>query len=389
MAHRVSVRWVIAAVLVLVAFVSAAAGRAVREDGTANVFSTLFGVSCVSTSDCWAVGWYSPPGTGTLTEALHWDGHSWTRASTPNPGGTANGDQNGLVNVVCLSMADCWADGASDAPRGGGSKNLLLHWDGSQWSLEPLPALKGSLGGISCPSASDCWILAGSHQALRWNGSTWSVVTLPGKAEPQAVTCLSASNCWAVGSRRTGTARMPSYEDSTLHWNGSQWAPVPVPKPGPTGRFTEARLSAVACTSSASCLAVGDYTPPSLVHLDQAAHLNGFRWANVTSKLPDNRKYHPNWLDGVACISRSDCWAVGAFGKSQAHLNQIQHWNGNGWSLAHAPEPGGTTGGDANVLDGVFCLSASDCWAVGWSQTAGKPNVNEILHWNGRRWSTG
>jgi hypothetical protein len=78
---------------------------------------------------------------------------------------------------------------------------------------------------------------------------------------------------------------------------------------------------------------------------------------------------------------------VGALGKGEGHLNQIQRWNGHGWSLVPVPQPGGRTGGDTNVLQGIFCNSASDCWAVGWSQTGGKPNVNEAIHWDGRTWS--
>jgi hypothetical protein len=377
-----------------VGFSSAAAGRVLSGHAKpvdssareAGAFSTLYSVSCPSALDCWAVGSYSPAGSGLLTEALHWDGHRWTRVSTPNPAGTSANDDNGLVALACVSASDCWAVGVaigySERPFTG-AQNLLLHWDGSTWSLQTPPQPQGGLSGIACPSASDCWVFGRlNHQALHWDGSKWSLVTVPREAD--TVSCLSASSCWAVGSdhRESGSPR-----DVILRWDGHSWAHLRSPSPTGGGEVPQAGLSAVACGSKTNCWAVGDYSPPSALHLDQAVHWGGSRWSGGSGSLPGNRRYHPNWLDGVTCLSPSDCWAVGAFGKGEGHLNQIQHWTGHNWSLISVPQPAGRTRADANVLDGAFCVSHADCWAVGWSQIPGKPNINEILHWNGRRWS--
>lgn len=55
----------------------------------------LFAPACTSASNCWAVGSYS--GTGTvLSQALRWNGSTWTQVSTPDLGGTANLDSNTL-----------------------------------------------------------------------------------------------------------------------------------------------------------------------------------------------------------------------------------------------------------------------------------------------------
>ena len=70
-------------------------------------------------------------------------------------------------------------------------------------------------------------------------------------------------------------------------------------------------------------------------------------WAKVTSPTS-------NELDSVFCVSASDCWAVGLAGV-------IIHGNGVSWAKVTSPT--------SNELDSVSCVSASDCWAVGKSGT--------------------
>jgi hypothetical protein len=46
---------------------------------------------------------------------------------------------------------------------------------------------------------------------------------------------------------------------------------------------------------------------------------------------------------------------------------------------------GGTDPATTNTLDSVRCFSHSNCWAVGFSDTA-DVDANQILHWNGTLW---
>jgi hypothetical protein len=47
----------------------------------------LYGVSAVSASDAWAVGYYVDNGTNTdHTLILHWNGTAWSRVKAPQPG---------------------------------------------------------------------------------------------------------------------------------------------------------------------------------------------------------------------------------------------------------------------------------------------------------------
>src|SRR5215475_4219057 len=93
-----------------------------------------------------------------------------------------------------------------------------------------------------------------------------------------------------------------------------------------------------------------------------------------------------SFLDGVYCTSRRDCWAVGLhLAPSAAIINQILHWTGTKWRAVRAPDPAGTSKGATNALAAVRCATARDCWAVGYSSKGGR-TLNSMLHWNGHAW---
>ncbi|HXS66293.1 MAG TPA: hypothetical protein VN767_25845 [Streptosporangiaceae bacterium] len=92
-------------------------------------------------------------------------------------------------------------------------------------------------------------------------------------------------------------------------------------------------------------------------------------------------------LNGVFCTSTADCWAVGfRVGATGATLNQVLHWTGKKWFTVTVPEPAGTGKDDSNQLDAVRCTSASNCWAVGESQKGDGAKLDQILHWTGKKW---
>jgi hypothetical protein len=74
--------------------------------------SDLTGVSCPGTSNCFAVAFSSTSaGDRTLTE--HWDGTSWSIVTSPNPAGATDSDLNG---VSCPTTTRCYAVGRWRAP---------------------------------------------------------------------------------------------------------------------------------------------------------------------------------------------------------------------------------------------------------------------------------
>jgi hypothetical protein len=104
----------------------------------------LFGVTAIAPNDAWAVGFFvealnQDRPQKTFTE--HWDGTSWTVVPSPNVGGpNTQTISNQLRGVIAVSANDVWAFGDTD--RFGPSKitNLVLHWNGTAWSIVPSPS---------------------------------------------------------------------------------------------------------------------------------------------------------------------------------------------------------------------------------------------------------
>jgi hypothetical protein len=120
----------------------------------------LSGVTCVSNSDCWAVGYYYDPinNNGFDHTAIEsWDGTSWTIVSSPNTSTTQN---NVLDAVTCASSSECWAVGYYDSGRGI-MQTLIEQWDGTSWTIVPsantLALESNFLRGIICATTSMCW----------------------------------------------------------------------------------------------------------------------------------------------------------------------------------------------------------------------------------------
>jgi hypothetical protein len=85
--------------------------------------------------------------------------------------------------------------------------------------------------------------------------SSWTTVSSPNRgiqSSLQAVSCTSSTSCVAVGSYVTALGVGRTLVES---WNGSTWTKVSSPNQGTAASF----LSAVSCTSSSRCVAVGDY----------------------------------------------------------------------------------------------------------------------------------
>ncbi len=70
-------------------------------------------------------------------------------------------------------------------------------------------------------------------------------------------------------------------------------------------------------------------------------------------------------LKGVYCTSASSCWAVGFQGVAAHEVNRVLHWNGRTWYRVSAPNPAGSGPDDESALAAVRCLTAKNCWAVG------------------------
>jgi hypothetical protein len=188
-----------------------------------------------------------------------------------------------------------------------------------------------------------------------------------------AVTCPTTTNCIAVGNYSTKSWSRTLIEQ----WNGTTWAIIA--SPNPPGQ-TLATLSGVACVSSTSCLAVGNYSTKSWSRT-LVERWNGTTWSIVTSPNPHGLTYAA--LDGVACPSATSCIAVGNYSTKSWSRTLIEQWNGTTWAIAASPNPPGL---NFAIVGSISCPAATTCHAVGLYMTSGRTRTL-VEQWNGSRWS--
>lgn len=294
----------------------------------------LYGVTVVTASDVWAVGYayISPSAQQTLVE--HWDGTKWTVIPSANRPLL----NNRFFDAGGIFTNDIWAVGSS-VDSHGNPQSLIEHWNGSQWNIIPSPGA-AELDGVAVVSAGDVWAV-GSSLIEHWNGKKWSIVPHPSEGL-FALAVVSADDVWAVGSSYRG-----GDQNSILveHWDGKRWAVIK--SPTPAGAYQH--LWGVTSITADDVWAVGSYDNiDALGHLAQQPlieHWNGAAWSIVPS--PQLRS-GANMLVGVTVTTTNNVWAVGDF---------FEHWNGSKWNIV---------AGARGILNDVMAVPGTDdVWAVG------------------------
>jgi hypothetical protein len=199
-------------------------------DTLAAPFATgiLDGVSCPTTSWCAAVGAQSPT-QGTWTDAEYgWNGSGWVSlAAASNAGGPVG--PGALGPAFQLSSVACASPTACIATRGyPGETPDALSWNGTVWSAAALQSVAPGAGlyvqSLSCGSPVTCQAVgfyprgggALAPFAESWDGTAWSIQPVPtgavtsGLEEIQlnGVSCPLAIWCLAVGSQEDSPAAM-------------------------------------------------------------------------------------------------------------------------------------------------------------------------------------
>jgi hypothetical protein len=201
-----------------------------------------------------------------------------------------------------------------------------------------------------------------SQTDARWHLARTSELT-----GAQSVSCLSFSNCWAVGYDRV----------ERLSGGASASAPIPA-----LGGDQATELFGVACPTADECWAVGqDETTEQLL----LAHEVDGGW---TLTVGAGSNIEPRELNAVTCVAPNDCWAVGDVGPIDGTTFQplIEQYSGTGWSVIGSPTLG--TGGD---LTAVTCVGPSQCWAVGTiggEEETDYPWIKPLIEaYSGGRWT--
>lgn len=328
-------------------------------------------VSCVSFTDCWAVGY---------ERVSHLSNGAWANVPLPSLGG----DQGAvLFGVACPTSNGCWAVGQDFTSE----QLLVAHEVGGRWTLT-----KGAgsniepeqLNAVTCVGPDDCWAVGfigptGENSLFQpliehYSGIGWSVVNSPGLGsggDLAAVTCSGASECWAVGTNGGEDELAASWISPLIElYAGGQWTVAASPRLGGPGG-----LSGVSCASAEECWAVGHsgVEPTDQPLIEQGL---GGSWSIASSPRIDASNGAA--LLSIACPEPASCWAVGelppvsssrgaATGPTtneppEASLPPLIEGSAGGtWTVVEGP---GVPGG-SGTLNAVTCVTPAQCWAVG------------------------
>jgi hypothetical protein len=199
----------------------------------------LYGASADATNDAWAVGFNGSDNI--RTSAMHWDGTHWKSVATPR----VEGGTNKLNAVLALAPNDVWAVGLSTPvapPKHAATLTLIEHFDGTSWTVVPSPNVgpesvyqSNRLLGLTANSADDIWAFGSYFAAdgsgrqmtllLHWDGTSWTIASSPNSTTGGFPSDLlwagvvpSPGNVWILGSGHDGTLaiHMTTGADSSL-----------------------------------------------------------------------------------------------------------------------------------------------------------------------------
>jgi hypothetical protein len=202
------------------------------------VISSFAGVSCVSASDCQAVG----------AEAERWNGLEWTVEKEVKAWN--------LQAVSCPSATYCMAVGSINDRAGS------VSWNGGVWQIKSTPDPSETIiSSVSCVSSTFCAAVGlGPHsQSLVeiWNGTHWRVMPVRGPRDRfgtlTGVACVSRSACTAIGNQfETGLSDSAMLD---LFWNGHIWSVEP------SAHFPahDVLMFGISCLSKFDCWGIGGY----------------------------------------------------------------------------------------------------------------------------------
>jgi hypothetical protein len=336
--------------------------------------ATVVGLDCLTIKNCVAVGANSPQ-MATQLVAERWNGTRWSKSAMPKPSGA---QEVTIGAVACRSSTRCVAVGAGFPPPA--SKNGMFpiadYWNGSRWTAGRGAAAGTGAGfaAVSCSTASNCYAVGGYSAKNgdflplieHWNGRAWSRQNAPVPAatsfgELTGVSCPSVKFCVAVGTDGNGVL--------IERLTAGGWSRA-TPKSAPS-----AMLTGVSCPSATSCFAVGDGLTNFGASLVE--HWNGRAWSGSTTVVP--RGASSAGLAAVSCVSASRCLAVGNDLTSKVYA---VGWNGSRWRLVSTT----ATGGRIGAFSAVDCVAATSCAALAGTTQFAATSRSESAFWNGARW---
>ncbi|HET9060262.1 MAG TPA: hypothetical protein VFN61_10105 [Acidimicrobiales bacterium] len=339
------------------------------------------GISCASSRFCAAVGQYQDA-DGALSGLVDvlWKGQ-WRAYAPPEPqkdglgagpgvAGNAANNYSEVDAATCPKVGWCLVAGNYSDTAGVRSGLLDTFADG-HWSAQVAPEPAKNAAG-----------------------------EVPGEVQTHTglldVQCVGTQFCVGVGQYNDAVGKTYGLIDT---YSGGKWTGIDAPEPSgrtPIGtvRGTDnnggqfAQLNAVSCSSTTSCVAVGDYEDVNQTRWPLIDTWDGKSWTASLAPEPLNkaaisaaRKRGASlyggygFLQGVSCTPRGTCTAVGQWADGTARIHALVDTLTSGaWRAATAPLPlrdlsgqgAATAAGNAEAfLLRVACPLPSYCIGAG------------------------
>lgn len=285
-------------------------------------------VACPSARVCYAVGYYGIQYYGTVFVTAN-AGHSWRRQSA--------GTRWGLRGVACVTTAICYGVGYAET-------TVVTTNGGRSWHDPHIPRSAQAISRVACPTSQMCVAVGNSpnrytalvHRVLLTTdgGRSWSYPPTPidRTAYPMnGIACPSARVCYAAGDYAT---IMVTYD------GGHTWQRQHNALMDQSGVIIPT-LSAIACSSMRSCVAVGGIENGVVL----ATNDGGRTWMSQTGVTRSS-------LTGVACPSPRVCYAVG-YGGTLAMTRD----GGRSWTQIDS--------GTQTFFNSIACHGVNFCVVVG------------------------
>jgi hypothetical protein len=263
-------------------------------------------------------------------------------------------------------------------------------------SLLPLPMAAGPVpnavaDSIDCFAAGSCTAV-GSYQdtigithamAENLSSGMWtaSPILAPTQApdytfsDLNAVSCVSAGNCLAIGDFRVSTVQTEGFYavETSGVWARGVALPVPVDAASNPAQTT---FVSVACLAGGTtCQMLGEYTTttiPTSVHSVVDTYVFGTGLTGSPQEIAQLSGRDGIELESISCTSSTDCVAVGAqtaaFSSQATYVIESAGSWGSPTVLHNSEDPTNP----AELLSTISCVSAGNCVAGGnWVNVEG------------------
>ena len=353
-----------------------------------NALQAVWGTSA---SDVWVAG--------ETAGALHYDGTTWTwyAASGRVIWGSGTNDvwiggSGGIYhwNGTAMSHSD---SGDITVLGGTGPTDVwaysrpgaIMHWDGTTWSNEPLPA--AGWRPIAFGGSTATWCISDQGGVAKWLGTQWGIAVASSSGMTEAVILddthfVAAPNrqwngtswtngpfpttdgvVWnAIAARSLDDVSIAGFLSGTLyryHWNGTSWSTIA--ETGDTGVPEGLWIDPVDHTWEA----LGD------------AEVRVWSGTSSTAKTVGD-----NYVRAVWGTSESDIWTISTV-QYATNRNRVLHWNGSAWQEIPFPY-------DATYeVRAIWESAPDDVWIAGGQPPMKEPDgaTDDLFHWDGSTWS--